>query len=304
VPFAHARIIKKDHTLKWWSFVYGPLLFSRPAAAESEIANVPKYAVMQEEDDLTPSSPETLAEEPLPAAAHGSEKSPAVAEAQLDYKELMARGQERFHAKLRRGRGPLAWAMRTLHDNPMGSGEIYELHNIKRLLKRLPATITVGLLYGLHYDIHAAQSGVHGTPEGARMERVYSHATKYKDEVEYTYSFVQILTACTASFAHGANDIGNSVGPWAVLYSSWRTGIAGESKADVPVWQLAVMAIMISIGLITYGYNIMKGKPRSLLYLNQANSHSHGQQDHLPLPEQRMLHGTWRGHHRPCVLAV
>ncbi|KAL4869250.1 hypothetical protein BDV12DRAFT_168163 [Aspergillus spectabilis] len=266
VPFAHARVIKKDHTLKWWSFVYGPLLFSRPTPAGSEVANVPNYAVMQEDDDLTPSSPETLAEEPLPAAAHGSEKSPAVAEAQLNYKELMARGQERFHAKLRRGRGPLAWAMRTLHDYPMGSGEIYELHNIKRLLKRLPATITVGLLYGLHYDIHAAQSGVHGTPEGARMERVYSHAKKYDNSVEYTYSFVQILTACTASFAHGANDIGNSVGPWAVLYSSWRTGSAGESKADVPVWQLAVMAIMISIGLITYGYNIMKVMGNKITY--------------------------------------
>jgi solute carrier family 20 (sodium-dependent phosphate transporter) len=44
------------------------------------------------------------------------------------------------------------------------------------------------------------------------MKRVYAAAKKYPNEVEHTYSFVQILTACTASFAHGANDIGNSVG--------------------------------------------------------------------------------------------
>ncbi|KAL5341221.1 phosphate transporter [Aspergillus crustosus] len=268
VPFAHARIIKKDHTLQWWSFAYGPLLFSHPApegAEGAEIANVPNYAVVQD-DHSAPGSPETLAEDSLPGAAHNSEKSPAVAEAQLDYKELMARGQERFHARLRAGRGPLAWAMRTLHENPMGSGEIYELKNIKLLFKRLPATITVGLLYGLHYDIHAAQSGIHGTPEGARMERVYANAPKYDNISEYAFSFVQVLTACTASFAHGANDIGNSVGPWAVLYSSWKTGVAGESKADVPVWQLAVMAIMISIGLITYGYNIMKVMGNKITY--------------------------------------
>jgi sodium-dependent phosphate transporter len=91
------------------------------------------------------------------------------------------------------------------------------------------------------------------------MDRVYSHATKYQNEVEYLYSFIQIITACTASFAHGANDIGNSVGPWAVIYSAWSTGDAAKSKAPVPIWQLAVLSATISIGLITYGYNIMKG---------------------------------------------
>ncbi|KAL2857079.1 phosphate transporter [Aspergillus pseudoustus] len=265
VPFAYARVIKKDPTLKWYEFIYGPLLFTRQTPEGSEVANVPNYAVMQD-NDLPPDSPDTLAED-LPKPAQNGEKDGAVIESQqLDYKELMARGQERFHAKLRRGRGPLAWGMRTLHENPMGSGEIYELHNIKILLKRLPAMITVGLLYGMHYDIHAAQSGVHGTPEGARMERVYSYAKKYPNEVEHTYSFVQILTACTASFAHGANDIGNSVGPWAVLYSAWTTGKPSESKAEVPVWQLAVLAIMISIGLITYGYNIMKVMGNKITY--------------------------------------
>ncbi|KAL3465451.1 phosphate transporter [Aspergillus heterothallicus] len=266
VPFAYRRVIQKDPSLQWYEFIYGPLLFTRPAPTGSEVANVPNYAVMQEDHDLTPDSPDTLAED-LPKPAQSGEKDGPVVEAQqLDYKELMARGQERFHAKLRRGRGPLAWAMRTLHENPMGSGEIYELHNIKILFKRIPAMITCGLLYGMHYDIHAAQSGVHGTPEGARMERVYSYAKKYPNEVEHTYSFVQILTACTASFAHGANDIGNSVGPWAVMYSAWTTGKPSESKAEVPVWQLAVLAIMISIGLITYGYNIMKVMGNKITY--------------------------------------
>ena len=72
-------------------------------------------------------------------------------------------------------------------------------------------------------------------------------------------SHLQIITACTASFAHGANDIGNSVGPWAVIYGAWSTGSAAQSKAQVPVWQLAVLSLAISFGLVTYGYNIMKG---------------------------------------------
>jgi hypothetical protein len=54
----------------------------------------------------------------------------------------------------------------------------------------------------------------------------------------------------------------NSVGPWAVIYSAWSTGTAAKAKAPVPVWQLAVLSATISLGLITYGYNIMKGEYR------------------------------------------
>lgn len=262
VPYVHCRVIKKDYTLKWWQFIQGPLLFSRPPPPDSEKAVVPNYAVVQEDsdDEVTVAHSSTSV---LEGETTNPETEKRVLESEvvpMTTKQLEARGQAIFHAKLEKKKGPLGWGMRTLRDNPMGPGQIYELHNIKILLKRIPAMITVGALYGLHYDIHAAQSGVHGTPEGKRMERVYAHAEKYPNEVEHTYSFVQILTACTASFAHGANDIGNSVGPWAVIYSAWSTGEASASKASVPVWQLAVLSATISLGLITYGYNIMKGE--------------------------------------------
>jgi phosphate/sulfate permease len=105
------------------------------------------------------------------------------------------------------------------------------------------------------------------------MARVYSHvsaqrvpsnlvtglltpgqATMYQNEVEYLYSFVQIITACTASFAHGANDVGNAVGIWAGMYAAWSTGKTAASKEEVPLWQIAVMALTICLGFITYGY--------------------------------------------------
>ena len=273
VPFVHAKVIKKDYTVKWWMFILGPLLFKRPAPADADRANVPNYAVVQEEQEEQSStrSPESVGDYdvsrietgdvPITTPAEENEKKLAAAEAtKSTYKELVAQGEGKLHAKLLKKRGPLGWAMRTLRDNPMGAGELYELHNIKVLAKRIPAMIVCGALYGLHYDIHAAQAGIAGTPEGERMRRVYAHAEKYPNEVEHTYSFVQILTACTASFAHGANDIGNSVGPWAVIYSAWSTGSAAASKAPVPVWQLAVLSATISLGLITYGYNIMKGE--------------------------------------------
>ncbi|KAK2001343.1 phosphate transporter [Colletotrichum falcatum] len=281
VPFVHTKVIKKDYTLKWWQFVYGPLLFKRPAPPDAEKAKVPNYAVVQEDQEQTLPSHGSVngsesTDEPLKETHISPEKSLAAAEiGQVpSYKQLQAEGEARLHAKLLKKRGPLGWAMRTLRDNPFGAGQIYELHNMKIALKRIPAMITVGALYGLHYDIHAAQTGVSGTPEGERMKRVYACAQKYPNEVEHTYSFVQIITACTASFAHGANDIGNSVGPWAVIYSAWSTGDAAASKAPVPVWQLAVLSATISLGLITYGYNIMKVMGNKITYHSPSRGSS------------------------------
>jgi solute carrier family 20 (sodium-dependent phosphate transporter) len=289
VPYVHAKVVKRDNSLKLYQIWQGPLLFKRPAPADAQQARVPNYAVMQhggEDDDestkesskdhstnviypneklsegkeINPAD-EEVAGTP-PAARRNSLETQAITPAYTKegYKLLLRRARERHHADLRTKRGPLGWAMRTLHANPIGAGSIYERHNLKAHFRRLPAYPVVALLYGLYYDIHKAQVGVLGTPEGRRMDRVYAHAHKYPNEVEYLYSFVQIITACTASFAHGANDVGNAVGVWAAMYSAWSTSTATAAKAPVPLWQIAVIALTICFGFITYGYNIMKGE--------------------------------------------
>ncbi|KAJ5098216.1 hypothetical protein N7532_005217 [Penicillium argentinense] len=283
VPFVRARILKKDHTVKWWMFAMGPLLLNRPTPTDAETAKVPNYAVVQDDDeDEASTRAGSIHDEKNPHASTASASTTsdkekqlvATESAQLSYKEIMAQSEERHRQKLLRSRGPLGWAMRFLRDNPMGAGEIYEIRNIITLFKRIPPMIVCGLLYGVHYDIHTAQSGISGTPEGERMKRVYAAAEKYPNEVEHTYSFVQVLTACTASFAHGANDIGNSVGPWAAIYSAWSTGHTTAAKATVPVWQLAVLAICISLGLCTYGYNIMKVMGNKITYHSPSRGSS------------------------------
>ncbi|KAK5708582.1 hypothetical protein LTR17_020566 [Elasticomyces elasticus] len=277
VPFIYQKVIRKDQGVKWYMFPLGPLLFRRKHVAEADHANVPNYVVVQDDDseetrissDAGSDSDADLKKGPQPQIHGDNEKALTMTEAasnQKTYQELQAEGQEKLHAKMRAKKGPFGWAMRTLHENHMGPGQVYERKNMVIVFKRIPAMVVAGLLYGVHYDIHAAQSGIAGTPEGERMKRVYAHAKKYPNEVEHTYSFVQVLTACTASFAHGANDIGNSVGPWAVIYGAWSTGSAAKAKATVPVWQLAVLALVISLGLCTYGYNIMKVMGNKITY--------------------------------------
>lgn len=263
LPWLHCKVIKKDQSLKAWEVIKGPLLWSRPYAEGENVAKVPDYSVVQH--DVEHNETDTPSED---------EKDKIATLGQLEeelqphktQKQLQAEADERFHSKLRQKKGPLGWAMRYLHENPMGPGMIYETHNMKMFIKRIPACIVVAALYGMNYDIHASQTGIDGTPEGKRMERVYAHATKYPNEVEHTYSFIQLITACTASFAHGANDIGNAVAPWAVIYSAWHTGDAAASKLPVDLWQIAVLALVLVLGFVTYGYNIMRVMGNKLTY--------------------------------------
>ncbi|KAF9738577.1 hypothetical protein PMIN02_005896 [Paraphaeosphaeria minitans] len=319
LPYVHAKVIKKDYTLKFWDVLQGPLLFKRPAPADAAQAKVPNYNVIQhggEEEDngeLTAPSqnnnnnnnnnentvnhvdaPEKFSNhadaDAIDADSDNSSRHPYHGEkalarvdlgenaqyqdANAQYKALLEQARQKHHAELRKKRGPLGWAMRTLHANPMGAGSIYEIHNLKAFCIRFPAYVVVALTYGVHYDIHKAQVGVLGTPEGRRMDRVYSHAPKYANETEFLYSFVQVITACTASFAHGANDVGNAVGVWAGMYAAWSTGNTAKSKEEVPLWQIAVVALTICIGFITYGYNIMKVMGNKLTYHSPSRGSS------------------------------
>lgn len=290
VPYVHAKVLKKDYTVTLKDAILGPLLFKRQAPEDAVDAKVPNYAVVQHDDSpsegesqseegiLDPKNPEKKKPGPpaqvTPESDHHNKKLILAECYQGGYNKLLFDARERHHAKLRRGSGPLAWAMRTLHANPMGAGSIYEKHNVITLCKRLPAMPVVALLYGMHYDIHGSQVGIEGTPEGRRMQRVYETATKYPNEVEYLYSFVQIITACTASFAHGANDVGNAVGVWAAMYSAWSTGKALTANSPVELWQIAVMALTICFGFITYGYNIMKVMGNKITYHSPSRGSS------------------------------
>ncbi|KFY12499.1 hypothetical protein V492_03838 [Pseudogymnoascus sp. VKM F-4246] len=299
VPYVHCKVIKKDYTLKITDIWKGPALFQRVPPADATHARVPNYAVVQHDEDdsgdlvipgkeeptkgldiieTTPAGSENDVQnektQPAPKTLAQLEDETAGANSQAQYRLLLARAEAKHHASLREKKGPIGWAMRVLHNHPMGSGEIYERHNLKAFFVRLPAHIVCGLLYGVYYDIHSSQIGILGTPEGRRMAVVYDHATKYENEVEYLYSFVQIITACTASFAHGANDVGNAVGVWAGMYGAWQSGQTVKSKEDVPPWQIAVMALTICIGFITYGYNIMKVMGNKLTYHSPSRGSS------------------------------
>jgi len=75
--------------------------------------------------------------------------------------------------------------------------------------------------------------------------------------VERGFRWLQVMTACYVAFAHGANDVGNAVGPLAGIYGVWASG-ALQTSVGVPLWILAVGGTGIVIGLFMYGHKVME----------------------------------------------
>jgi PiT family inorganic phosphate transporter len=76
------------------------------------------------------------------------------------------------------------------------------------------------------------------------------------EQVEEVYVPLVIISSCAVAFAHGANDVANSVGPLAAVANILKTGSV-EMKVPVPMWILVLGGTGIVIGLGTYGYRVM-----------------------------------------------
>jgi PiT family inorganic phosphate transporter len=72
--------------------------------------------------------------------------------------------------------------------------------------------------------------------------------------------FVLPLIFATAllSFAHGANDVANAVGPLAAIAAAAETGMAAPAKVALPLWVLVVGATGIAAGLALFGPRLIR----------------------------------------------
>ena len=66
-----------------------------------------------------------------------------------------------------------------------------------------------------------------------------------------------ICSAALLSFAHGANDVANAVGPLAAILHSAQSGDI-VTKVGIPVWVMLIGAVGISLGLFLYGPRLIR----------------------------------------------
>ncbi len=117
------------------------------------------------------------------------------------------------------------------------------------LPQAIAASIGVGLV-GAVFGMIVIRRAVRRAGETADGGDAFRH-------VEQVFVVLQIMTACAVAFAHGSNDVANSIGPLAAVHSIVTTG-AAATTASVEPWMLALGGLGIIIGLATWGYRVME----------------------------------------------
>ena len=95
------------------------------------------------------------------------------------------------------------------------------------------------------------------------IEELHNKAVQIDNDSDNLCSWVQIITACFSSFAHGSNDVANAIAPLATIFLIYEEGKLLK-KSEVPIWILVVGGIGIVVGLATWGYKIIDRIGREL----------------------------------------
>ncbi len=78
-----------------------------------------------------------------------------------------------------------------------------------------------------------------------------------RDSINSLFVIPLIFAAALLSFAHGANDVANAVGPLAAINDAIVSG-GVAAKAAIPMWVMLVGAIGIALGLALYGPKLIR----------------------------------------------
>jgi len=115
------------------------------------------------------------------------------------------------------------------------------------------ATIAKWMNASTSHDPHASLQRDRGVGE------MHAQAEAFDDRAEAVFRYLQIFTACCDSFAHGANDVANAIGPFAAIYSISQSGEVSKKNDMGTTGYLVLLlgGVGIAAGLLLYGYKIM-----------------------------------------------
>ncbi len=127
----------------------------------------------------------------------------------------------------------------------------------------LPVALIIGLIGGV---------GVFFLVKKA-VEKYTDKLDNSRESVNRLFTIPLIFAAALLSFAHGANDVANAVGPLAGIYDALANTTI-SAKASIPIWVMVIGAIGISLGLALYGPKLIKTVGSEITELDQTRAFS------------------------------
>lgn len=90
--------------------------------------------------------------------------------------------------------------------------------------------------------------------------------------VNQLFTIPLIISAALLSFAHGANDVANAVGPLAGVVDALTSTEGGNSKVAIPLWVMVIGAIGISVGLALFGPKLIRTVGSEITELDRSRA--------------------------------
>lgn len=90
--------------------------------------------------------------------------------------------------------------------------------------------------------------------------------------VNWLFNIPLVFSAAMLSFAHGANDVANAIGPLAAIYDIIEGGFIGVGDGNIPFWVMFMGASGLSVGLILYGPRLIKKVGSEITELDQIRA--------------------------------
>lgn len=106
--------------------------------------------------------------------------------------------------------------------------------------------------------------------------RVVNKVAELNDDrnaINTLFTIPLIYAAALLSFAHGANDVANAVGPLAAIYDA-IVNVQVSAKASIPLWIMVVGGVGISVGLALFGPRLIKTVGSEITELDQMRAFS------------------------------
>ena len=95
--------------------------------------------------------------------------------------------------------------------------------------------------------------------------------TNTKKSINSLFTLPLIFAAALLSFAHGANDVANAVGPLAAIADAVLQG-GFSDEAGIPLWVMLIGALGIAIGLALYGPKLIRTVGGEITDLDQMRA--------------------------------
>lgn len=94
-----------------------------------------------------------------------------------------------------------------------------------------------------------------------------------KKSINKLFNIPLVFSAALLSFAHGANDVANAIGPFAAIYDTVTLGDISVWDVGIPIWIMVIWALWLAIGLWVYGSTLIKTVGNEITKLNQVRAY-------------------------------